>query len=129
MKVVWVVRGVRDSDATVAGAVEAEVGSGAMPRLCAAGVWVRKAKGAVSFCGSSAELLVGDVEERGSRFDAVAGWRSARKRAICASLRAFSATSAACSLFVSASLRRRAWRASGVRAESLGGIWRFCSRC
>jgi hypothetical protein len=125
--VVWVVKGaVRDGSVAVVVLVVVDCGSGATPRDWAAAVCVRKAKGAVSPCEISLEGFAGDVEERGSRFGAVAGWRRARNRAICASLRVFSATRAACSLSVSASLRRRAWRASGLSVESLGGIWRFC---
>lgn len=101
MKVVCVVRGVRDSCAVVD-----VCGRGCTPSDCAAGVCVRKANGAVA----SAVLLLcfaGDVELGASRFGAGFGWSSARRRAICASLRFFSATRAALSFCVSRSLRRR----------------------
>ena len=101
VKVVCVVRGVRDSGAVVEG-----WGRGCMPRDCAAGVCVRKANGALP----SVPLLfgfAGEVEFRGSCFGAILGWSSARSLAICASLRFFSVISAALSFCVSMSLRRR----------------------
>lgn len=100
MKVVCVASEVRDS-----GAVDEACGSGCTPSDCAAGVCVRKAKGAAA---SMPVLLdfAGDVELRASRFGAWLGWSSARSRAICASLRFFSATRAALSFCVSRSLRR-----------------------
>ena len=91
MNVVCVVSGVRDSGAVVEG-----WGRGCMPKDCAAGVCVRKANGALA----SLSLLLGfagDVELRGSRFGAGFGCSNARSLAICASLRFFSATSAALS--------------------------------
>ena len=97
MKDVCVVSGVRDS-------VDEGWGRGWMPRVWAAGVCVRKAKGAVVSCVPF--VFAGLVDERGSRFAGL-GWRSAFKRAICASLRFFSATRAALSFCVSISLRRR----------------------
>ena len=81
------------------------------PRDWAADVCVKKAKGALLFwffCGSAS-----DVEFLVSRFVVVVvvvvvlGWTSARRRAICASLRVFSAMRAAFSFCVSMSLRRR----------------------
>lgn len=106
MNVVWVVSGAVFS---VFLSLVVEVGGVlrlCRPRDCAAGVCVRNAKGAVAFslfCCSA-----GDVEVLVSRLGAVLlGWRSARRRAICASLRVFSATRAAFSFWVSMSLRRR----------------------
>jgi hypothetical protein len=81
-----------------------------MPISFAAGVWVRNAKGGFpSSCllFDVDEAFEGDAEGRCSRFGAVGGWRRAFNRAICASLRVFSATSAAFSFCVSMSLRRR----------------------
>jgi hypothetical protein len=75
-----------------------------MPSACAAGVCVKNANGAspplVPFA------FAGLVEDRGSRFGTVLGCNNTLNRAICASLRFFSATSAALSFCVSMSLRR-----------------------
>lgn len=97
MKDVCVASGVRDS-------VDEEWGRGWMPRVCAAGVCVRKAKGAEVSCVPL--VFAGLVDALDSRFAGL-GWRSAFKRAICASLRFFSAARAALSFCVSMSLRRR----------------------
>jgi hypothetical protein len=106
VKVVWVVRGVLFVfvDVEVLVFVLWDEGRVWMPRDWAAGVWVRKAKGAVVVALVSA----GDVELLVSRFVVVGGgWRRERKRAICVSLRVFSAMRAAFSFWVSMSLRRR----------------------
>jgi hypothetical protein len=76
-----------------------------MPRAWAAGVCVRNAKGTSPFVVPFV-AFAGEVEDRGSRFGAELGWTRARSRAICASLRFFSATRAALSFCVSISLRR-----------------------
>ena len=87
-----------------------------------AGVWVRKAKGAaaavvvvvvVELEVAASSAVVVDVERLVSRFWVTggaggAGCSRALRRVICASLRVFSATSAAWSFWVSRSLRRRA---------------------
>jgi hypothetical protein len=100
VKDVCVARGVRDSGP------EGEVwGRGWMPRAWAAGVCVRKAKGA-SPCEVPFVAFAGEVEDRGSRFGAALGCKRDRNLAICASLRFFSTTSAALSFCVSMSLRR-----------------------
>ena len=74
-----------------------------MPISFAAGACVKKAKGAA--CPSCS--LSPPVEARDSRFGNVDGVRRARNRAICVSLRVFSARRAAFSFWVSMSLRRR----------------------
>jgi hypothetical protein len=97
-----------------------------MPKAWADGVWVRNAMDAASlFPVASCEGFRGEGEERGSLFSGVDGWRRACRRAICASLRVFSARRAVWSFFVSTSLRRSAWRASGFKVLSFGGMCRF----
>jgi hypothetical protein len=100
VNVVCVVSGVRDSELAAEACI---CGSGWTPSPCAAGVCVKNANGAVL---STPFVFAGDVELRGSRFVAGLGWSSARKRAICASLRFCSAARAALSFCVSRSLRR-----------------------
>jgi hypothetical protein len=75
-----------------------------MPSACAAGVCVRNANGAASVC--TLFDFAGLVEDLGSRFGAALGCNNALSLAICASLRFFSATSAALSFCISISLRR-----------------------
>lgn len=90
MNVVWVVRGWRVEPGVVVDVDVVELIRDWMPRFCAAGVCVRKAKGAL-------ELLEGSV----------LGCNKARSLASCASLRFFSARRAVLSFCVSTSLRRR----------------------
>lgn len=121
MNVVCVVSGVRDSVA------EFDVcGRGWTPSACAAGVCVRKAKGAPLSCVPFA-CFAGEVEDRGSCLGAVLCCNSDRSLAICASLRVFSATRAALSFRVSTSLCRKACRASGVSFGSLDVVSIFWS--
>jgi hypothetical protein len=104
VKVVCVVSGFLDSVA-----VEEGWGRVCMPSSCAAGVCVRNAKGApVPFATLSPFVVfAGDVELRDSCLGATLGCSKALNRAICASLRFFSAMRAALSFCVSMSLRRR----------------------
>lgn len=101
----------------VGGMVVEGTGRGFMPRSCEACECVRNAKGAAGFASASLlcerDGLVGEAEDRGSVFETVValgevGWRRARRRAIWASLRVFSAARAAWSFCVSISLRRSA---------------------
>jgi hypothetical protein len=87
-------------------------------------VCVKNANGALPFSAPFV-CFAGDVDVRDSRFGALFGCSRARNRAICASLRFFSATRASLSFLVSTSLRRSVNRASGVSFESLEGGSRF----
>lgn len=113
MNVVWVVSG---GDVVVVAALSLVWGVVWMPRAWAAGVEERKAKGAVVVVVVSVllEVSVAEVVElRVSRFGSVeeeeedGGLRRDFRRAIWASLRAFSAIRAAWRVRVSRSLRRR----------------------
>lgn len=108
VKAVCVVSGILDSDFT-APELDGAAGRAWTPRAWAAGWCVRKARGAVWLDFSLSSAV--DVDVRGGCFG---GDSSARSRAICASLRFFSASSAVCSFSVSTSFRRSAYSASGV---------------
>jgi hypothetical protein len=106
VKIVCVVNGVLFSPFFSALLSPFEEGIGWMPKLWAAGVCVRKLNVLPpSFLAPSpSELCLEFVD---SRFDASAGWSNDLRRAICASLRVFSARRAELSFCVSISLRRR----------------------
>jgi hypothetical protein len=118
VNVVCVVSGVRGPEV-----VPDVWGSGCTPSACAAGVCVKNANEASPFPAPSI-CFAGEFDDRGSRFGTL-GCSRARNRAICASLRFFSATRASLSFLVSMSLRRSVKRASGVSLESFEGGWRF----
>ena len=124
MKSACVLMGSCDVEGVVAG-------SGGIPRLCAAGPWLRNANAPASVprvpsCLLGGECSVFVVCVGGPCEAADDGERRERRRVRRASLRVFSARSAAWSFCVSCSLRRRSCSDSGDGTEvSDEGIVRF----
>ena len=124
MKSACVLMGSCDVEGVVAG-------SGGIPRLCAAGPWLRNANAPASVprlpsCLLGDECSVFVVCVGGPCEAADDGERRERRRVRRASLRVFSARSAAWSFCVSCSLRRRSCSDSGDGTEvSDEGIVRF----